>query len=336
MRIVFCGTPEFAVPSLRRLAAHPEFSVEAVITQPDRPRGRGQHVSSFPGQGSRARSRPARLPARNDQIRFVAGISEARRSRCRGDYRVRANYSRAASDDSAPRLDQSCTRPCCRAIAAPRRFTGPSPTAKRSPGSPPCRSTRAWIRVRLCCNAKSKSARDETAPELVRAHERSRRRTSSWIRCCNSTAEKSPRRRRIRRKCHLCADPEKGRRPDRLDAHRPANLQPHARLHSLARGVHHVPRKTCHLWGHPEEAAQQEATSRRAKLFLRQRMYTWYAEKERVCASNSCKSRAASGSPRTNSRTARGLGPMTGLYREVRLAIGFKQVGQASQATEKG
>jgi methionyl-tRNA formyltransferase len=48
LRIVFCGTPEFAVPSLRRLAERPEFSVEAVITQPDRPRGRGQHISSSP------------------------------------------------------------------------------------------------------------------------------------------------------------------------------------------------------------------------------------------------------------------------------------------------
>jgi methionyl-tRNA formyltransferase len=48
LRIVFCGTPEFAVPSLRRLAARPEFSIEAVITQPDRPRGRGQQVSGSP------------------------------------------------------------------------------------------------------------------------------------------------------------------------------------------------------------------------------------------------------------------------------------------------
>jgi len=48
LRIVFCGTPEFAVPSLRRLAERPEFSVEAVITQPDRPRGRGQQVSASP------------------------------------------------------------------------------------------------------------------------------------------------------------------------------------------------------------------------------------------------------------------------------------------------
>ena len=42
MRIVFCGTPEFAVPSLRQLATESDFRVEAVITQPDRPRGRGQ------------------------------------------------------------------------------------------------------------------------------------------------------------------------------------------------------------------------------------------------------------------------------------------------------
>jgi len=48
MRIVFCGTPEFAVPALRELFAKPEFAVEAVVTQPDRPRGRGQRISASP------------------------------------------------------------------------------------------------------------------------------------------------------------------------------------------------------------------------------------------------------------------------------------------------
>jgi methionyl-tRNA formyltransferase len=46
MRIVFCGTPEFAVPSLRALLADSLFTVEAVVTQPDRPRGRGHAVSA--------------------------------------------------------------------------------------------------------------------------------------------------------------------------------------------------------------------------------------------------------------------------------------------------
>ncbi len=48
MRIIFCGTPEFAVPALKGLLSNPAFSVEAVVTQPDRPRGRGHAVSPSP------------------------------------------------------------------------------------------------------------------------------------------------------------------------------------------------------------------------------------------------------------------------------------------------
>ena len=48
MRLVFCGTPEFAVPTLQRLLAEPHFSVEAVLTQPDRPRGRGLEAPASP------------------------------------------------------------------------------------------------------------------------------------------------------------------------------------------------------------------------------------------------------------------------------------------------
>ena len=48
MRLIFCGTPQFAVPTLKHLLAKPDFEVIAVITQPDRPRGRGQQVSVSP------------------------------------------------------------------------------------------------------------------------------------------------------------------------------------------------------------------------------------------------------------------------------------------------
>ena len=48
LRLVFCGTPEFALPSLRRLIADANFQIEAAVTQPDRPRGRGQHVAASP------------------------------------------------------------------------------------------------------------------------------------------------------------------------------------------------------------------------------------------------------------------------------------------------
>src|SRR5258708_4684116 len=48
MRIVFCGTPSFAVPTLKHLLAQIDFEIVGVITQPDRPRGRGQEVSFSP------------------------------------------------------------------------------------------------------------------------------------------------------------------------------------------------------------------------------------------------------------------------------------------------
>jgi len=43
LRIVFMGTPEFAVPSLRRLVAE-SYNVVAVVTAPDKPAGRGQQL----------------------------------------------------------------------------------------------------------------------------------------------------------------------------------------------------------------------------------------------------------------------------------------------------
>lgn len=47
LRILFLGSPEFAVPTLRALASS-RHHVVGVITQPDRPRGRGQHVGPGP------------------------------------------------------------------------------------------------------------------------------------------------------------------------------------------------------------------------------------------------------------------------------------------------
>lgn len=47
MRLVFLGTPDFAVPTLERIveAGH---QVLVVVTQPDRPRGRGQELAASP------------------------------------------------------------------------------------------------------------------------------------------------------------------------------------------------------------------------------------------------------------------------------------------------
>ena len=41
MRVVFCGTPEIGIPTLRQLLGDSNYQVVGAITQPDRPRGRG-------------------------------------------------------------------------------------------------------------------------------------------------------------------------------------------------------------------------------------------------------------------------------------------------------
>lgn len=48
MRVVFMGTPDFAVPTLESLIDAPDFDVVAVITQPDRPAGRGKQLRPSP------------------------------------------------------------------------------------------------------------------------------------------------------------------------------------------------------------------------------------------------------------------------------------------------
>lgn len=74
VRVAFLGTPAFAVPTLERLlaAAH---EVVAVVTQPDRPRGRGQRVSESPvKQLAAARGLPVYQPERMKDPAFVEAL----------------------------------------------------------------------------------------------------------------------------------------------------------------------------------------------------------------------------------------------------------------------
>lgn len=47
-RVVFMGTPQFAVPLLEALVADAAYDVLAVVTQPDRPQGRKQKLTASP------------------------------------------------------------------------------------------------------------------------------------------------------------------------------------------------------------------------------------------------------------------------------------------------
>jgi methionyl-tRNA formyltransferase len=48
MKIVFLGTPQFAVPTLERLLSNAAFEVMAIVTQPDKRRGRGNDLIPSP------------------------------------------------------------------------------------------------------------------------------------------------------------------------------------------------------------------------------------------------------------------------------------------------
>ncbi|MEW6610079.1 MAG: methionyl-tRNA formyltransferase [Patescibacteria group bacterium] len=48
IKIIFFGTPEFAVPSLRRFAGRDDIILQAVVTQPDAPKGRSLRITPSP------------------------------------------------------------------------------------------------------------------------------------------------------------------------------------------------------------------------------------------------------------------------------------------------
>lgn len=78
MKIVFMGTPEFAVPSLERLIK--EFGVKAVFTQPDRPKGRGKKLAMSPVKEVALREnimvfQPQKLREDREAIEFLKKLS---------------------------------------------------------------------------------------------------------------------------------------------------------------------------------------------------------------------------------------------------------------------
>lgn len=77
MRLVFLGTPAFAVPTLERVVAA-GHTVLAVVTQPDRPRGRGQNPAPSPvKQAALSLGLPVYQPERvrrPEAVEFLRGL----------------------------------------------------------------------------------------------------------------------------------------------------------------------------------------------------------------------------------------------------------------------
>ena len=75
LRTVFMGTPEFSVPCLEKLAKVTE--VIGVVTQPDKPRGRGQHLQPSPVKSfAQAQGIPVYQPVKIKDESFVPVLEE--------------------------------------------------------------------------------------------------------------------------------------------------------------------------------------------------------------------------------------------------------------------
>ena len=78
MRIVFMGTPAFAVPTLKRIVSE-GHEVAAVYSQPDRPKGRGQQLAASPAKECALRlGIEVRQPERIRRPEVVAELAQVR------------------------------------------------------------------------------------------------------------------------------------------------------------------------------------------------------------------------------------------------------------------
>jgi methionyl-tRNA formyltransferase len=74
MRVVFMGTPDFAVPSLEALLRSGD-TVAGVVTQPDRPKGRGQTLAASPiKQLAQREGLPILQPLKMKDPEFLAAL----------------------------------------------------------------------------------------------------------------------------------------------------------------------------------------------------------------------------------------------------------------------
>lgn len=93
LRVVFFGTPLFAVPTLEHLLGS-SHTVVGVVTQPDRPRGRGQHVTEAPVKSLAA---SLRLPVLQPE-RLARDLFEAPFAALQADIGVVAAYGKILPD----------------------------------------------------------------------------------------------------------------------------------------------------------------------------------------------------------------------------------------------
>ncbi len=167
MKIVFCGTPAFAVPTLEALIAA-GHDVALVVSQPDRPVGRSQPLTAPPVK----------------QTALAAGIPVTQPEKIRNNAEFRAQLEAIAPEAivvvaygriippwmlALPRLGcinlHGSLLPKYRG-AAPIQWAWP--WATHSPATRPCCSKKASIRGRSCCSRRSRSSQNRPQSAFLR------------------------------------------------------------------------------------------------------------------------------------------------------------------------
>ncbi|MBD2652475.1 methionyl-tRNA formyltransferase [Synechocystis sp. FACHB-383] len=103
MKIVFFGTPDFAVPTLNAVLNQPDMDVLAVVSQPDRRRGRGSKLIPSPVKGV---AMQAGIPVWQPERVKRCGETLAKLRNCQADFFVVVAYGQLLSSEilAMPRL----------------------------------------------------------------------------------------------------------------------------------------------------------------------------------------------------------------------------------------
>ena len=165
LRVVFMGTPDFAVPTLTKIveAGH---EVVAVYTRAPQPAGRGMAEQPLAGARGGARASASRSSCRG-RCKIPAARDALRRAsrRCRGRRRLRADPAEADPRRAAPRLPQP---PRLAAAALARRGADPARHHGRRPetGVMVMRMEEGLDTGPVCLAERVPIGADETAGEL--------------------------------------------------------------------------------------------------------------------------------------------------------------------------
>ena len=177
-RVVFFGTPAFAVPTLEALlrSRHP---VAGVVTQPDRPRGRGHKTTAAPVKALAAAAGVPVLQPQRLQRRSVSGRAHGTERRRGGSGRLRKNPDRAGSRRAEARPPE---RPCLTPASVPRRGAGaPSGHRRRARNRHHHHAGRAGARrgtdAGAGCAADRRQTRQATMSNAI---------SRAWARRCSS------------------------------------------------------------------------------------------------------------------------------------------------------